>query len=131
MPDIERSHHALRLRWPWLQWINLECTWAGSKLPCDDVTWLFSGFLPGLPLVTGKLPLSGTIVGCIPLSQWAPHLFKTATRKDHTVAKEMRDNNSIGSIVRTNTHVQLAQYIEFWDTLAASALDPTQSDSIS
>jgi hypothetical protein len=45
LPDIERFGHALRLRWPWLQWTDPERTWAGFKLHYDDANMdLFRAF---------------------------------------------------------------------------------------
>jgi hypothetical protein len=34
--DLERSRRALRLRWLWLQWIDPQRPWLGSKLPIND-----------------------------------------------------------------------------------------------
>jgi hypothetical protein len=36
IPDLDRSGHALRLRWLWLQWTDPTLPWSGSKLPCSD-----------------------------------------------------------------------------------------------
>jgi hypothetical protein len=46
------------------------------------------------------------------LQQWAPDLYRIATRKKRYVAKETSDNNWIRSIARRTTLVQLSQYLE-------------------
>ncbi|XP_051219493.1 uncharacterized protein [Lolium perenne] len=65
-----------------------------------------------------------------PLSTWAPDLFKIASRKNRTVAKELSDNNWIRSVNMINTPTQLAQYLELWDIIQAVNLAPEQPDSI-
>jgi hypothetical protein len=56
----------------------------------------------------------------------APDLYKIATRKKRSVAKELKNDNWICSIVRLNTPVQLSHYLEVWDTIVSTLLVPEQ-----
>jgi hypothetical protein len=66
-----------------------------------------------------------------PLSIWAPDLFKIASQKNRTVAKELSDYNWIRSIASISTPTQLAQYLELRDIIHTVTLIPEQTDSIS
>jgi hypothetical protein len=66
-----------------------------------------------------------------PLATWAPELYSIASRKNRSVAKEIRDNNWIRSVARINSPIQLTQYLEIWDNVHEIILDPLRPDSIS
>jgi hypothetical protein len=53
-----------------------------------------------------------------PLATWAPDLYSIASRKNRSVA-------------RINSPIQLTQYIEIWDIVHTTILDPLRSDSTS
>jgi hypothetical protein len=63
MLDIERSGHALCLRWPWLQWKYPKRALAESKLPCDDVDMALFRASTNIVICNGRLPPSGTTTG--------------------------------------------------------------------
>jgi hypothetical protein len=65
-----------------------------------------------------------------PLSQWAPDLYKIASRKNRTVAKELSENNWIRSVVSLNSPQQLAQYIDVWEAVHSINLAPELPDTI-
>jgi hypothetical protein len=133
MPDLERSGRALRLRWPWIQWTDPQRTWAGSKLPCDAADKALFRASTRISIGDGETASFWHDNWCNrgPIHQWAPDLFKIATRKNRSVAKELHDNNWIRSIARLSTPVQLSQYLEVWDTVVNMHLTPGQPDSIS
>jgi hypothetical protein len=133
MPDLERSGRALRLRWPWIQWKDPQRTWAGSKLPCDDADMALFRAATKITIGDGNIASfwKDNWCGHGPICQWAPDLFKIATRKNRTVAKELHDNNWIRSIARVSTPVQLAQYLRVWDVVTNAAPTPGLPDTIS
>jgi hypothetical protein len=59
-----------------------------------------------------------------PLCTWAPDLYKIASRKNRCIAKELKDANWIRSIARLSKPVHLAQYLQFWNVVAATHLLP-------
>jgi hypothetical protein len=65
-----------------------------------------------------------------PLSLWPPDLFKVATRKSRSVAKEFLDDNWIRSIASLTTPVQLTQFLEVWNVVASTHLNPDMTDTI-
>jgi hypothetical protein len=65
-----------------------------------------------------------------PIRLWALDLFKVATRKTRIVAKELLDGNCIRSIARLSTPVQLAQYLQLWEVVAATHLAMDVQDTI-
>jgi hypothetical protein len=70
--------------------------------------------------VTGVHSLSGRLI-----------FSKSPQGKNHTVAKELRHNNWIRSVIKITSPAHFAQYIEVWDTLQTTALVPKRPDSIS
>ena len=34
--DLERFGRALRLRWPWYEWVDPNRPWVGTDLPCTE-----------------------------------------------------------------------------------------------
>ena len=133
MPDLEKSGRALRLRWPWLQWKDSGRPWHGSTLPCDDTDMDLFRASTRITLGNGEKASfwKDNWCGNGPLRLWTPDLFKIATRKNRSVAKEMQDDNWIRSIARLSTPVQLTQFIEIWDMVTATNLTPDLPDDIS
>jgi hypothetical protein len=120
MLDIERSGCALRLRWPWLNWTDPALTWAGSKLPCDDKDMALFRASTKIAIGDGETASFWHDNWCIrgPLATWAPDLYSIASRKNRSVA-------------RINSPIQLTQYLEIWDIVHTTILDPLRSDSTS
>lgn len=132
IPDIERSGRALRLRWPWLQWTDPDRAWSGSKLPCDDTDMSLFRAATKVTIGNGETAKfwHDNWYARGPLSQWAPDLYRIATRKNRTVAKELSENNWICSVASLNSPQQLAQYIDVWEAVHSINLAPELPDTI-
>jgi hypothetical protein len=105
IPDIERSGRALRLRWPWLQWTDPDRAWSGSKLPCDDTDMSLFRAATKVTIGNGETAKfwHDNWYARGPLSQWAPDLYRIASRKNRTVANELSENNWIHSVASLNS----------------------------
>jgi hypothetical protein len=133
IPDLQRSGRALRLRWLWLQRTDPQRPWSGSKLPVDKADMALLRASTKITLGNGEKTSFWHDNWCArgPLHQWAPDLYKIATRKKRSVAKETTGNDWIRSVVRLSTPVELSQYLEIWDFVHALKFVPDQPDSIS
>jgi hypothetical protein len=132
MPDLERSGRALRLRWPWLQWTDPDRVWTGSKLPCNSADMNLFRASTKITIGNGEKASFWRDNWCDqgPLRDWAPDLYRIATRKKRTVATELYNNNWIRSVAKLNTPIQLAQYLQVWDLVQSTQISPQQPDSI-
>jgi hypothetical protein len=132
MTDLERFGRALRLRWPWLQWTDPLRTWGGSKLPCNEADMDLFRAATHITIGNGESTSfwSDPWTHRGPIRLWAPDLYKVASRKGRSVAKELHNDNWIRSIARLSTPVQLDQYLQVWDVIAHTQLSPTVADSI-
>jgi hypothetical protein len=95
MTDLERFARALRLRWPWLQWTDPLHTWAGSKLPCNEADMDLFRAATHITIGNGESTSfwSDPWTHRGPIRLWAPDLYKVASRKGRSVAKELQNDN--------------------------------------
>jgi hypothetical protein len=95
MTDLERFGRALRLRWPWLQWTDPLRTWGGSKLPCNEADMDLFRAATHITIGNGESTSfwSDPWTHRGPIRLWAPDLYKVASRKGRSVAKELQNDN--------------------------------------
>jgi hypothetical protein len=133
LPNLERFGHALRLRWPWLQWTDPERPWVGSKLPYDDKDMALFHASTKITLGDGNKALfwQDNWTGRGRLRDIAPDLYKIATQKKRLVSKELDNNRWISSVSGLNTVEELRDFIMIANVVDSVTLDPSQPDSIS
>jgi hypothetical protein len=93
--DLEMFSRALRLRWLWYQWVDPECPWVGTEVPCNDVDKQL--FRASTTVVVGdgrraSFWESSWLGGRAP-RDLAPDQYRLAWRKNRTVKEDLINNN--------------------------------------
>ena len=60
----------------------------------------------------------------------APELYKIATRKNRTACEDLEGYGWIIAIARLSTIVQLCEFLDIWQLLQTTGIDPSRPDSI-
>lgn len=123
--DLERFSRALRLRWLWYSWTNMEKPWVGSDLPVDDTDRALFAAATKVFVHNGKKTSfwkSSWINGQAP-SVLFPLLFKHSKRKNRTVAQAIIDNKWVSDICYNLSFDLLTEYFNLWRLIAAEDID--------
>jgi exonuclease III len=130
--DLDRFGRALRLRWPWYEWMDPDRPWVGTELPCSDSDMALFRASTTITIGDGKRTSfwKDRWIGDSPLCVRAPQLYKIATRKNRTVFEDLEGDRWITAISRLSNADQLREFIDIWQLLQDPGIDPSRPDSI-
>jgi hypothetical protein len=90
--DLERFSRALRLRWLWFQWPDVDRPWVGFEVPCDETDKQLFRASTVITIGNGEKAQSSWLEGKAP-RDLAPNLYKLAWRKHNSVAEDLHNYN--------------------------------------
>lgn len=130
---LTRFGRALRLRWHWHQWNDLDRPWVGSQLPCDQANTAFFLASTTITIDNGRTTLfwHDNWSGRGPLKELAPKLYKITTRKHRMVHTKLSGESWIKAVPRQHSVAQLGEFVGLSEWISQTQLLPNQEDSIS
>lgn len=129
--DLEKFGKALRQRWLWHNWNQVDKSWKGLQVPCTKEERNLFAENARIQIGDGKSTLfwHDSWIGQRPLKLSLPNLFQVARFKNRTVAKEMTNNNWIRSVRNITTTPQIREYVLLWNSLSEVTLNEDNTDS--
>lgn len=103
--NLDCFSRALRLRWPWFEWMPADRPWKGTTIPCDQSDMALFWVCCSIKIGNGKKAKFWTdrwLDGEAP-GEFAPGLFKLARRKNLTVSQAM-DKRKMDDGAAENKH---------------------------
>jgi hypothetical protein len=130
--ELEYFSRALRLRWLWYQWHEVDRLWVASDVPCNDIDRQLFRLSTVVILGNGvkaRFWDSPWLQGRAP-RDIAPRLYKLAWRKNLSVAEELQDANWMRGLWRMDSAVQIAELIHLWPLIQDVQLNQQQEDAL-
>jgi hypothetical protein len=130
--DIQAFGRALRLRWPWYEWDNLDRPWKGTPVPCDMADLNLFAACTSVSLGDGTIAKFWThrwLSGQAP-SEMAPGLFSLARSKQLSVREALHNGAWMRGLRTINSSELMDSFIDIWWHLQSIILYP-RPDSIS
>ncbi|WVZ96648.1 LOW QUALITY PROTEIN: hypothetical protein U9M48_042260, partial [Paspalum notatum var. saurae] len=124
--NLEKSGHALRLRWLWRDWMDDYHSWLGQDAPCDRTDRLLFSASTSVSIGDGKKAKfwhDSWLDGMAPRNL-APHLFDLVARKNKTPLSSMEMAGS------TRNAIEIMEFVSLWAMIQDVHLQPKTLDSI-
>lgn len=115
--DLDLFGRALRLRWLWYQWVELERSWVGSKPPVTALDKQLFRASTTVSVGNGETTSfwqSSWLNGQAPMDIY-PDLFRFAWRKNKSVKEELHKQNWTRELWRMETVSEMASFVAQWD----------------
>jgi hypothetical protein len=132
IPNLQRVGTALRVRWLWQDWTELDKPWQGLPITTDvKVQNLFNA---AVKFIVGngnriKFWLDPWLDG-VSLEDYAPDLYKACTLKRLTLREALTDGKWTRHFRRNLTQQAVVQFLHIHDKVAGVALRPEIPDSV-
>lgn len=129
--NLEFFSRALRLRWVWYQWRELDRTSATSDAPVNEVDLQLFRVSTVVTIGNGHTAQfwnSSWLDGKAP-RDIAPNLYNLAWRKNKTVHEEIIEHNWTRGLWRMNSVTEMAEFLLLWDSVQNITLND-QPDAI-
>lgn len=110
---------ALRLRWCWFEWDNIDRPWKGTQIPCDTVDRSLFAACTKISLGNGKkinFWKDRWMHGIAPIAL-APEVAKLAWKKNLKVADALTNNLWMKGLHRMNNEEQVQQFVSLWEKI--------------
>jgi hypothetical protein len=123
---------ALRLRWLWFQWQDVDRPWMGTEVPCDAMDKHLFSACTKIELGNGekcRFWSDRWLDGLMP-QLIAPLLFPVARRKNLLVKDALTGNRWMRGLQRLSSPEQLDQFFVLWQRVQGITLSEAK-DSIS
>lgn len=117
--NIDCFSRALRLRWEWFRWDEVDRPWKGSPTPSDDTDKQLFSSSSTIQLGDGRLAifwmdrwLHGEAPCCV-----APDIFKLARFKKLSIREALTNGRWMQGLNRMSTEAQLTQFVKLWEAV--------------
>lgn len=130
--DIQAFGRALRLRWPWFEWDNLDRPWKGTPVPCEMADLNLFAACTSISLgdgLTAKFWSHRWLGGNAP-KELAPGLYNLARSKQLTVREALHNGSWMRGLRNINSAILMDSFIDLWWRLQETVLLP-RPDTIS
>jgi hypothetical protein len=124
--DITAFGRALRLRWPWHEWDNLDRPWKGSPVPCDQSDLNLFAACTSISVGDGHLAKFWKhrwLDGQAP-KELAPELFQLARSKGLTISQALDDGAWMRGLQNINDVGLMNSFINLWTRVQNVTLLP-------
>ena len=132
MKNIECFSRALRLRWEWFRWDEVDRPWKGTPTPCDSSDKQLFSSCTTIQLGDGSLAsfwMDRWLNGVAP-AVLASEIFKLTRLKRLSVKEAMDNGRWMKGLQRMHTDAQIEQFVRLWGEVQNVMLSNNR-DSIS
>jgi len=115
--DLELFSRALRLRWLWFEWVDMDRPWVGGATPVSEVDRQLFRACTTVQIGNGNKAQfweSSWIEGRAP-RDIAPLLYKLAWRKKLKVRDQLENHSWTRGLWRMSTVEEMAEFVRLWD----------------
>lgn len=132
--DLAKFASALRLRWPWFEWMELSKMWVGMANPCDELDHDLFFASPRITIGNGaRAPFGDSpwVNGEKP-SDIAPLIFEASKQKRWKVRDAMHEGNWLTKIKLLDnwTMEHIRQIVTLWARVRAILMVADMEDNI-
>lgn len=123
--DLDRFCQALRLRWLWFSWSDMDKSWKGMSLPVDSVDMALFNAATTVTVHNGRKASfwnSSWLKGNAPSSLF-PLLYKHSKRKKRTVKEALQGHQWIKDVAYNLTNELLHEYFRLWTAIWSAQLN--------
>jgi hypothetical protein len=115
--DLEMFSRALRLRWLWYKWVEVDRPWVGGNIPVNEVDRQLFRACTRVQLgngATAQFWESTWLDGKAP-RDIAPLLYKLAWRKKLKAREQLENQSWTRGLWRMSTVEEMAEFVMLWD----------------
>lgn len=124
--DIHAFGRALRLRWPWYEWDDVDRPWKGTPVPCEQADLNLFAACTTISVGDGRNTSFWNqrwLQGQAP-KEIAPDLFKLARSKRLSVCEALSNGAWMRGLRTINTPMLMDSFINLWWILQGTSLQP-------
>jgi hypothetical protein len=129
--DLTLFGRALRLRWPWLAWDEMDWPWNGMPLPCEETDMQLFAACTQISVGNGQTANFWKDIwlnGMAP-AELASLLYRLARRKSISVANAISNGRWLRDLSRISNEEEVHQFLQLWTKIDEVQLNDN-SDAI-